>query len=87
MQREFFRLDIDLQNFVRYLCGLKQLERPGEPEVDLPTMQQTIDQIHAALGHPRVSAKERKRLEDEKNAAASLENMNVERTKTPDTDA
>lgn len=90
-RREFVVLVVDTLNFGFRLQGLpKQLARPAPPQDDLPTIQQIVDQMHEELGHPRQSAKERKRAEDEKNAAASLTMevlRNVEPETTPDAES
>jgi hypothetical protein len=73
-RRSFERLSFDLVNFVNRLC--KNPEQPalsGKPEDDLPTTQQIADEMHEALGHARVSAKEKRRRESEANALSSLE--------------
>lgn len=71
--REFSEMNVRLLNFCYQLVGSQErLERSVKPEDSLPTIQQIVDQIHEELGHRRVSAKEKKRDENARNAAASL---------------
>jgi hypothetical protein len=85
-RREFLRAINHLANFVLHLAQQPELpEEFAKPEDDLPTIQEIVDQMNAELGHPRQSAKARKREQDAVNAAASLENANVKQHHRPDT--
>ena len=44
----------------------------GAPASSPPTVQQLMRQIHAELGHPHLSLREKRQLEDAENVAASL---------------
>jgi hypothetical protein len=73
IKREFDDLRIDLWNLYLRLGGSQaQISRSAQRPEDLPTLEQIAAQIHEALGHPQQSARERRRMEDEKNAEASL---------------
>jgi hypothetical protein len=72
-RREFVHAIERLVNFARHLGKVpEQPEQFAQPENDLPTIQEIVDQMSAELGHPRQSAKQRKREADAVNAAASL---------------
>jgi hypothetical protein len=73
-RREFEDVNNQLLNFAFQLLGQPTpIEQSAQPEEDLPTIQQIVDRMHEELGHRRVSARERKREQDARNAAASLE--------------
>ena len=70
---EFYALHVRLNNFAARIARkkapfLKVDERPLHP----PTIRQIANQIHARLGHPQLSSRERQRLENERDVAASL---------------
>lgn len=70
---EFLALAISLSNFRDRVLGRKELflkssEQPMRP----PTIQKIKDQIHAMLGHQRISSRQKRKLQDEENAKASL---------------
>lgn len=88
VRREFDDLQIDLMNFLLHLYRAppdKLLARSVQRPDHLPTTQQIADQMLEALGHPRVSAAEKKRRQDAENAAASLKvplNLSADTTET-----
>jgi hypothetical protein len=71
----FFAIVASLTNFAARAHGQKeQLPRSNEQPMNPMTIAQLKRQIHVAPGAQRLSSRERRRLEDEQNAAASLEN-------------
>ena len=70
---EFRALVIAIENFVARAAGQPEPHsRDDERPPDPPTIRQTSDLIHEALGHPRKSSRQKRREEDERNAAESL---------------
>jgi len=73
LELEFNALTVQIANFAARARGQKEPfpksdEQPDNP----PTIQQIARLIHAELGHPQKSSREKRLEDDEKNAAASL---------------
>jgi len=85
MQYSFMATDARLANFLARICLEQEpfLKSDEQPE-RLPELRQIARQIHAELGHPQKSSREKRLEESALNAAASLEVPNVQRL-NPDT--
>jgi hypothetical protein len=70
---EFCALFITLSNFGARLAGEKeQFPKSSEQPMRPMTIRQLTSHIHELLGHPQKSSREKRRDQEEKNAAASL---------------
>jgi hypothetical protein len=79
MRYSFETLNVKLANFLARACNQPAPfpisdEQPSNP----PDLRQIANQIHAELGHPRKSSREKRLEEDVKNASASLNGLHID---------
>lgn len=84
MEYSFMATSARLANFLARICSQREpFPKSYEQPADLPDLRQIARQIHAELGHPQKSSRERRIEESARNAAASWETPDVTR-QTPD---